>query len=83
MSTVDNAEVIIVVQPETEISVSMSGLGPPGPSGPPGPPGPPGPNSIGGYPIAISNAHDYDALMFLSGSWVNISQEEIVDGGNF
>jgi hypothetical protein len=45
--------------------------------------GPPGPNEIGGYPINISNANNYDALMFLANQWVNIPQTEIADGGNF
>ena len=48
-----------------------------------GPPGPPGPNTIGGYPIAITSAQNYDALMFVSNEWVNIPQTEIADGGNF
>ncbi len=45
--------------------------------------GPPGPNTIGGYPIAIASAQNYDALMFVSNQWVNIPQTEIADGGNF
>ena len=45
--------------------------------------GPPGPNTIGGYPISITSAQNYDALMFLSNQWVNIPQTEISDGGNF
>lgn len=45
--------------------------------------GPPGPNTIGGYPIAITSAQNYDALMFVSNQWVNIPQTEIADGGNF
>jgi hypothetical protein len=45
--------------------------------------GPPGPNMIGGYPIAIASAQNYDALMFVSNQWVNIPQTEIADGGNF
>lgn len=48
-----------------------------------GPVGPPGPNTIGGYPISITNAQNYDALMFLANQWVNIAQTEIADGGNF
>lgn len=46
-------------------------------------PGPPGPNAIGGYPINITNAQNYDALMFVSNQWTNIPQTEIADGGNF
>lgn len=45
--------------------------------------GPAGPNAIGGYPISITNAQNYDALMFVSNEWVNINQLEIADGGNF
>lgn len=45
--------------------------------------GPAGPNTIGGYPISITSANNYDALMFLSNQWVNIPQTEIADGGNF
>jgi hypothetical protein len=50
-----------------------------------GPPGPPGPatNDIGGYPVSITSAQNYDALMWLEGEWVNIPQTEITDGGNF
>jgi hypothetical protein len=48
-----------------------------------GPPGPPGPNTIGGYPISITSAQNYDALMFVSNQWTNIPQTEIADGGNF
>lgn len=45
--------------------------------------GPPGPNTIGGYPINIASAQNYDALMFVSNQWTNIPQTEIADGGNF
>lgn len=45
--------------------------------------GPPGPNTIGGYPISIVGAQNYDALMFVSNQWTNIPQTEIADGGNF
>lgn len=48
-----------------------------------GPQGAPGESNIGGYPINISAAQNYDALMFVSGEWVNIPQTEITDGGNF
>jgi len=48
-----------------------------------GPAGPPGPNTIGGYPISIAAAANYDALMFVSNQWVNVPQTEIADGGNF
>ena len=45
--------------------------------------GPAGPNEIGGYPIAITDPANYDALMFVSNEWVNVNQLEIADGGNF
>jgi len=48
-----------------------------------GPAGPAGPNTIGGYPISVSSVSNYDALMFNLGSWTNIPQTEISDGGNF
>jgi len=45
--------------------------------------GPAGPNAIGGFPININNASNYDALMLVSNEWINVNQLEIVDGGNF
>lgn len=45
--------------------------------------GPSGNDNIGGYPVSITSAQNYDALMFLSNQWVNIPQTEIADGGNF
>lgn len=45
--------------------------------------GVPGPNSIGGYPINITGAQQYDVLMFGVSEWVNTPQTEITDGGNF
>lgn len=48
-----------------------------------GPVGPSGESNIGGYPIQITGAQNYDALMWLSGTWVNVPQTEITDGGNF
>jgi hypothetical protein len=42
-----------------------------------------GNSNIGGYPVSITSAENYDALMFLSNQWVNIPQTEIADGGNF
>lgn len=51
--------------------------------GPQGPAGPSGGSTIGGYPVSITGAQNYDALMFLSNEWVNIPQTEIADGGNF
>lgn len=54
-----------------------------GVQGPQGPAGPPGPNTIGGYPINITSAQQYDVLMFGVNQWVNTPQTEIADGGNF
>jgi hypothetical protein len=45
--------------------------------------GAPGNNDIGGYPVNIISAQNYDALMFVSNEWTNIPQTEISDGGNF
>ena len=42
-----------------------------------------GNNNIGGYPVSIAYAQNYDALMFLNDQWTNIPQTEISDGGNF
>ena len=41
------------------------------------------PNTIGGYPINIISASNFDALMFVDDEWTNIPQTEITDGGNF
>jgi hypothetical protein len=51
--------------------------------GPQGPAGPPGPNTIGGYPINMSNIQTRDVVMFGTGEWTNVPQTEIADGGNF
>lgn len=48
-----------------------------------GPPGPPGPNTIGGYPISVTDPSNFDALMFVDNEWTNVPQVEITDGGNF
>ena len=45
--------------------------------------GPSGNDVIGGYPVSITGAQNYDALMFVNNQWVNIPQVEIADGGNF
>jgi len=45
--------------------------------------GPSGNDNIGGYPVVISDAQQYDVLMFGVGEWVNTPQTEIADGGNF
>ena len=70
----NNLTVQVTPTPRQTIQVSRGVQGPPGPAGP---------NSIGGYPISITAAQNYDALMFLSNQWVNIPQTEISDGGNF
>lgn len=54
-----------------------------GPTGPQGPEGPSGSSNIGGYPVSITGAQNYDALMFVSNEWINVNQLEIADGGNF
>ena len=70
----NNINVEVTPTPRTEITLDRGRVGPPGPAGP---------NTIGGYPISISGAQNYDALMFVSNEWVNIPQVEITDGGNF
>ena len=45
--------------------------------------GPSGTDSIGGYPVSVSNPQNLDALMFNNNAWINIPQTEISDGGNF
>lgn len=42
-----------------------------------------GGDKIGGYPVAITSAQQYDVLMFGVNEWVNTPQTEIADGGNF
>jgi hypothetical protein len=42
-----------------------------------------GNNDIGGYPVNITGANQFDVLMFGVGEWVNTPQTEIADGGNF
>lgn len=50
-----------------------------------GPMGPPGPatSDIGGYPVEITDAQNRDVLMWMTGTWVNVNQTEVTDGGNF
>lgn len=48
-----------------------------------GVPGRDGGDFIGGYPVLITSAQNYDALMFINNEWVNVDQLEIADGGNF
>jgi len=74
-----NASINVQVTPQPTQQVTINrGL-----VGPVGPPGPSGASTIGGYPVSITGAQNYDALMFLSNEWVNIPQLEIADGGNF
>lgn len=70
----NNLNVQVVPTPNQVITIDRGVAGPAGPAGP---------NSIGGYPISITSAQNYDALMFVSNQWVNIPQTEIADGGNF
>lgn len=42
-----------------------------------------GGDKIGGYPVNVTSAQQYDVLMFGVGEWVNTPQTEIADGGNF
>lgn len=42
-----------------------------------------GGDKIGGYPVNVTGANQYDVLMFGVGEWVNTPQTEIADGGNF
>lgn len=89
VNVVNQNNVEIAVTPQTRNTVNVT---PPaqqtisinrGLVGPPGPPGPPGPTEIGGYPINITGAQQYDVLMFGVNQWVNTPQTEIADGGNF
>lgn len=94
--TVQDANNIqLSVQPATTVRVEVTPTatqtiqlnrgvaGPQGPQGPAGPQGPSGTAEIGGYPVSITGAQNYDALMFLNNAWINIPQTEISDGGNF
>jgi len=42
-----------------------------------------GGDNIGGYPVNVTGAQQYDVLMFGVNEWVNTPQTEIADGGNF
>ena len=42
-----------------------------------------GNSKIGGYPVNIIDAQQYDVLMFGVGEWVNTPQTEVTDGGNY
>jgi hypothetical protein len=64
----------VVPTPDNVIQLNRGIVGPVGPSGE---------SNIGGYPIDITAAQNYDVLMFFGGEWVNTPQTEITDGGNF
>ena len=64
----------VVPTPDNVIQLNRGIVGPVGPSGE---------SNIGGYPILITGAQDYDALMWVDGEWINVPQTEITDGGNF
>jgi hypothetical protein len=64
----------VVPTPDNVIQLNRGIVGPVGPSGE---------SNIGGYPVSISGAQNYDALMWIDGEWTNIPQTEITDGGNF
>ena len=75
-----NLNVQVTPTPTQEIVINRGLVGP---TGPQGPQGPSGNANIGGYPVNITAAQNYDALMFISNEWVNVTQLEIADGGNF
>lgn len=70
----NNITALVVPTPDNVIQLNRGIVGPVGPSGE---------SNIGGYPISITGAQDYDALMWVDGEWINVPQTEITDGGNF
>jgi len=66
----------VIPTPNNIIQLNRGIVGPQGPAGP-------ATNDIGGYPVVIAGAQNYDALMWFEGEWVNVPQVEITDGGNF
>lgn len=76
VNVVDGNNLTVEVTPVPKQTIQIS-------RGVQGPAGPAGPNEIGGYPINITGATQYDVLMFGVGEWVNTPQTEIADGGNF
>jgi hypothetical protein len=70
----NNITARVVPTPDNVIQLNRGIVGPVGPSGE---------STIGGYPVDLTAAQDYDVLMFLGGEWVNTPQTEITDGGNF
>ena len=67
----------VVPTPNNIIQVNRGIVGPQGPAGQSGE------SNIGGYPISITDAQDRDVLMWMTGTWVNVNQTEVTDGGNF
>jgi hypothetical protein len=73
----NNINVEVTPVGKTEITIDRGLIGPQGPVGPSGG------TDIGGYPVVITGAQNFDALMFVSNEWINVNQLEISDGGNF
>jgi len=63
----------VVPTPNNIIQVNRGIVGPPGPAN----------TTIGGYPVNITDAQNRDILMWMTGTWVNVNQTEVTDGGNF
>jgi len=76
----NNINVEVTPVGKTEVTIDRGLIGPQGPAGPQGPSGG---TDIGGYPVVITGAQNFDALMFVSNEWINVNQLEIADGGNF
>jgi len=79
----DSNNISLNVQPVASVRVAVTPVPPQIVQINRGVQGPSGSNIIGGYPVVIADAQNYDALMFLQNQWVNIPQVEIADGGNF
>lgn len=75
-----NLNVEVTPTPTQQIVINRGLVGP---TGPQGPQGQSGGTDIGGYPVVITGAQNYDALMFVSNEWINVNQLEIADGGNY
>lgn len=68
----NNINVTVVPTPRQVIQINRGGGGGGGDA-----------TTIGGYPVNITGANQYDVLMFGVGEWVNTPQTEVTDGGNF
>jgi len=80
----NNVSIDITKQEPAVIEVSLVNSGPAGPAGPKGDKGDPGDtNSIGGFPIVISDPSTYDVIAFSGGAFVNVPQTNLTDGGNY